>query len=270
MRINDYSEIQHLSLGDKLIIEADDGTKKIDGSNISLTLDISVLHKNIIRGKNLGNTYTSEQKQAIADGTFDDLYLGDYWEKDGIKWQIVDINYWSDKPNHLVIMPHKSLDRLQYDNRSGTAPQWAGYSKSTVRVAGINQKATPAVIDMFGSLDNIMNQRLCLTITANADGSNKSTFEWKDDCKIELPTCSQILGYSASTMLGGVQFQNLPQFSYFTRNNYWTNEGEQNETDWFWVQDIYDATTAIYLMHGRGFGTLATNERFLRPYFCLF
>lgn len=38
------------------------------------------MHRNIFRGKELGTSVTSSQLAAIQNGTFDDLYVGDYWK----------------------------------------------------------------------------------------------------------------------------------------------------------------------------------------------
>lgn len=38
------------------------------------------LHKQIYRGKNLGSAPTAAQYAAIRNGTYDDIFLGDYWE----------------------------------------------------------------------------------------------------------------------------------------------------------------------------------------------
>lgn len=37
-------------------------------------------HNSIFRGKNLGSTITDAQYTAISTGTFDDLFVGDYWD----------------------------------------------------------------------------------------------------------------------------------------------------------------------------------------------
>lgn len=39
----------------------------------------AAMHRNIFRGKMLGTSVTDAQVSAIRDGTFDDLYVGDYW-----------------------------------------------------------------------------------------------------------------------------------------------------------------------------------------------
>lgn len=58
-------------------------------------IDLAPSMKNsIFRGKALGETLTPEQGKAIRNGTFKDLFIGDYWEKEGVKWYIYDFNYY--------------------------------------------------------------------------------------------------------------------------------------------------------------------------------
>lgn len=49
------------------------------------------MHRNIFRGKHLGESITEEQLEVIRDGSFADLYVGDYWEINGVKYRIADI-----------------------------------------------------------------------------------------------------------------------------------------------------------------------------------
>ena len=65
-------------LGDILIKDGTNGTKKItvkDAATEFAGLVSAVNHRNIFRGKNLGSTITDAQKAAIANGTFDDLFI---------------------------------------------------------------------------------------------------------------------------------------------------------------------------------------------------
>ena len=50
------------------------------------------MHRNIFRGKSLGESITAEQLEVIRDGSFRDLYVGDYWEINGTKDRIADIH----------------------------------------------------------------------------------------------------------------------------------------------------------------------------------
>lgn len=64
-------------------------------------------HNQIFRGKNLGTSVTKAQALSIKNGTFDDLYIGDYWTTpDGDKLVIAgfDVGYpvLDEKPDHSV------------------------------------------------------------------------------------------------------------------------------------------------------------------------
>lgn len=45
-----------------------------------LTYNNAYAHNSVYRGKNLGTALTAEQSAAIRNGTFKDIYPGDYWE----------------------------------------------------------------------------------------------------------------------------------------------------------------------------------------------
>ncbi|MBQ7543894.1 MAG: hypothetical protein IJT02_03020 [Synergistaceae bacterium] len=91
-------------------------------------------HNSIFRGKDLGSTITAAQYNAIKNGTFDDLYIGDYWTFDGIKHRIAHIDYYYDRgtgfnptvqpgdiaakgyvynasrtPHHVILLPDASI-----------------------------------------------------------------------------------------------------------------------------------------------------------------
>ena len=75
-------------------------------------------HSSIYRGKYLGDTYTDVQKAAIANGSFDDLFIGDYWTISGVNWRIADFDYYykvGDSSNNIftkhnvVVVPDTTL-----------------------------------------------------------------------------------------------------------------------------------------------------------------
>ena len=53
----------------------------------------AISHRMIYRGKNLGTSFTTEQSQAVQNGTFKDMYVGDYWVINGKTRRIGDIDY---------------------------------------------------------------------------------------------------------------------------------------------------------------------------------
>lgn len=170
MKINDYPEIDDLSQGDKLVVETPDGTKKIDGSKIgkkdseSITLETVALHRNTYRGKNLGTSFTDEQKESIRSGTFEDLYVGDYWLINGITWRIMDINalktnnafYSICESNHLIVMPDKPI----YKDSTGSPFNTNDYSNSLYKYG------------YSGSRIYTVDNTICKDIFENAFGSD--------------------------------------------------------------------------------------------------
>ena len=104
-------------------------------------------HRNIFRGKHLGESITEEQLEVIRDGSFADLYVGDYWEINGVKYRIADINYWKNvgypesekvqKP-HILIVPDTILGSGQMNTGNSTS---GGYKSSTMKTVRLNQIA---------------------------------------------------------------------------------------------------------------------------------
>ena len=72
-------------------------------------------HNSIYRGKNLGDHVTDEQWEAIQNGTFEGMYIGDYWVINGKTWRIAAFDYWygfgdtACSTHHVVIVPDENL-----------------------------------------------------------------------------------------------------------------------------------------------------------------
>lgn len=97
-------------------VSASNAKKYADSlENMVPTLVSSINHRNIYRGKDLGSYVTEAQKTAIENGTFDDLFIGDYWVIGGVTWVIADMDYFlrcgdtDFTKHHLVIVPNTSL-----------------------------------------------------------------------------------------------------------------------------------------------------------------
>lgn len=194
------------------------------------------MHRTIFRGKNLGNVLTAKQKTAIKDGTFDDLWLGDYWVINGITWRIVDIDYWWNCGNiafvkhHIVVMPDTNLGDNKQMNTTNTTE--GGYVGSLMRISNMNDakaKCTAA----FGV--NILSHREYL-VNAVANG-RPSGGGWLDST-IELPNECMIYGHphftpvSDGTTVPTIYTIDKTQLALFavapkfitTRQNYWLRD----------------------------------------------
>lgn len=133
MKIKDFAKVSDVRGDDVFIHDGERGTKTIKASDLPYALfeDLPLMHKNVFRGKNLGTRMTADQIARVRDGSFKDLWIGDYWASDGMPWRIVDINYWNVHNAltipHLVVMPDRSLyKQSMYDNDTTSSNSFWG------------------------------------------------------------------------------------------------------------------------------------------------
>lgn len=97
-------------------------------------------HNSIFRGKNLGTSVTAAQYAAIAAGTFDDLFVGDYWVINGINWRIAAFDYYLGTgsnaltTHHAVIVPDTNLDTQKMNDTNTTTGGYAGSKMYTANM----------------------------------------------------------------------------------------------------------------------------------------
>jgi hypothetical protein len=151
------------------------------------------MHRATFRGKNLGGSLTTEQKAVIQAGTFNDLWLGDYWVIGGITWRIVDIDYWymtGQTPctkHHVVVMPDSTLYTATMNSSATTS---GGYGGSTMRSSGLNAAKT-TINAAFPSA--IVSHTEFFTTAIGSD--NLVSYAWYP-ATIEIP--SQAMYYGAT------------------------------------------------------------------------
>ena len=226
------------------------------------------MHRNIYRGKNLGTAVTDEQWAAIADGTFTDLYVGDYWVMGGKNWRIADIDYWWTigdtvfTKHHLVIMPDQTLYSAKMNDTNTTAGGYVGSAMYTT-----NLEQAKATIKQLFEEAHVLSHREYLT-NAVADG-HPSAGAWYDS-DVELP--NEILMYGCqvfTTKNTGSGIPNLytadktqlalfrlrPQLIHYRYN-------------WFWLRDIVSATFCASVSgYGYAFCSDASSSGGVRPVF---
>ena len=124
-----------------------DGNRIQVGAMLESLIDNHYMHRNIFRGRCLGESITAGQLAVIRDGSFADLYVGDYWEINETKYRIADINYWRNvgypesekvqKP-HILIVPDTALGSGQMSAGNSTS---GGYKSSAMKTVRLNQIA---------------------------------------------------------------------------------------------------------------------------------
>ena len=209
MRINEYPKATSFDSGDTLIKDGINGTKGILFSDAAAALMESVLtpmmHRNVYRGKYLGTSVTDAQKAAIQNGTFEDLYIGDYWTIGGKNWRIADINYFYNcgdtafTRNHLVIVPEGSLYSHPMNDSNTTE---GGYIGSKMRTSGLDS-AKSTIKSAFGNL--VLTHRDHFT---NAVTNGKASGGTWYDSEVEL--MNEIMVYGCPIFTPGCDGSTIP------------------------------------------------------------
>lgn len=201
MQITDYPKATSLMESNVLLIDGPEGTKTIGALDAILAAlhEISPEnHKRIFRGKSLGTEVTDEQLAAIQNGTFEDIWLGDYWEANGHKWRVVDFDYWRNTGDnaftnhHLVIMP----DTYLYTSvMNDTAVTTGAYIGSKMYASGLTS-AKATIKSVFG--DALLTRRSFFNNSVS--GEYAATGDWYSS-QVDLP--NEIMMFGSYIHAGG-------------------------------------------------------------------
>lgn len=128
------------------------------------------LHNSLYRGKNIGTSLSSAQSSAIRAGTFDDMWIGDFWVIGGVTYRIADFDYYLHSgdtectTHHVVVVPDTTLYTAQMNTTDTTAGGYVGSAMYKTSLASAKTTFTNA----FGS-GHILTHREFL-INAVKDG----------------------------------------------------------------------------------------------------
>ena len=226
-------------------------------------------HNSIYRGNNLGASVTQEQWNAIEAGTFDDLYIGDYWTINGVNWRISAFDYYCNTgdtaftKHHVVIVPDTPLYNAQMNDTNTTA---GGYVGSQMYTNGLEQ-AKSTINAAFGA-EHVLSHRILL---ANAVSNGYPTAGTWVDSTVDL-MCEQMV-------YGGAIFMPMPSGT-ITPYNYRVEKSQlplfqhdhseiSNGYSW-WLRDVVSAAYFSYVS-GNGFAAYAyaSGSNGVRPSFCI-
>lgn len=239
------------------------------GGGSSWIEEIPTMHRNIFRGQSLGDTVTAAQLAAIDDGSFDGLYVGDYWTKsvtiDGVtktvNWRVADINYYLNSgdteqtkltKNHLIVVPDSSL----YD---AYGPETVNYSASTFRTTTL-EKARTAINAAFPGV--VLSHRMLFDVYSVSD------LGWVDST-VEIMQQVQVIGHEIDRYQMKIYSINFKQFALFRLSPEFIID--PNDTYWLcdYINTLNDAAAIIDpqgVISGDGYNVAA---RGVRPYFLL-
>ena len=226
-------------------------------------------HNSIYRGKYLGNAVTQEQYAAISAGTFDDLYIGDYWTIGGVNYRIAAFDYYyltgdtSCDKHHVTLVPDTNMYTHVMNDTNITTGAYVG---SKMYTEGLTQAKT-TINSAFGSA-HILNHRQYLQ-NAVTDGY-ASGGSWYDST-VELMTEQNVYGgkifsnIQNGTALANSYTVDKSQYPLFALNPYMISNRQ-----WFWLRDVVSAARfAIVLSRGYADSYSASNANGVRPAFSI-
>lgn len=200
-------------------------------------------HNSIYRGKNLGTSVTSEQFERIADGTFKDLFIGDYWTIGDVKYMIADFDYMynvgdtSLTKHHLVVVPERNMYNYIMNDTNTTE---GGYVASKLYTEGLDN-ALASFKGAFGE-SHVLTYRNLLT---NAVESGIPTnWSWQSR-QIDIMSESMVYGQTAWRKNGYDVSCQKSQLSLFKHRHDMIQVGRS----WHWLRDVCSDTSfaSVYL-----------------------
>lgn len=271
----------HDGTGLKKITFANFRAKAVEGTEAKiapLLFNNAGAHNAIYRGKSLGSTVTTAQYAAIKAGTFDDLYIGDYWTIDGVNYRIAAFDYYLNSgdtnctTHHVVIVPDTYLYNAQMHNtssgswESGAANTTAGgYVGSDMYKSNLEQAKTTIKSAFSG---HVLKHRIYLT---NAVANGRASDSAWCDSEVDL-MCEQMV-YGSGIFSPVSDGSNVPANYRVEKSQLPLFQHEPsricNRATW-WLRDVITASAfALVYDNGRAHSGYASRSGGVRPAFCI-
>lgn len=269
--------------GDSNVIPIHDGTglKKITFANFKakavedteakiapLLFNNAGAHNAIYRGKSLGSSVTIAQYSAISAGTFDDMYIGDYWTIGGVNYRIAAFDYYlncgdtSCTKHHVVLVPDTCLYNHVMNDTNITTGAYVG---SKMYTEGLEQAKTTIKAAFSG---HVLSKRIYLS---NATANGKASAGAWCDSEVDLMCEHMVYGNGVFSPVSDgttvpnnyrVEKSQLPLFQHEPSRIC-------NRANW-WLRDVISASGfADVRSYGNAACVPASPSLGVRPAFCI-
>ena len=227
-------------------------------------------HNSNCLGRNLGTAATDAQYAAMANGSFEGQYVGDYWLINNFHWRLACCCYYNKcgdtsftKP-HWLVVPDEPLYNAPMNN---TATTTGGYVGSKMYIEGLEQ-AKEIIHAAFPG--HVLSHKVLLT--NGVTNGKPSSVAWKTS-EVELMTEAMVYGGEICAAGpdgtdGVVNFKveksQLPLFAF--RPDLIVPTSRAN----WWLRDVV-SDTKFTCVGNYGFASTsaATGNLGVRPYFCI-
>lgn len=225
-------------------------------------------HNAIYRGKSLGTAVTEAQWAAIKAGTFEDMYIGDYWTIGGVNYRIAAFDYYlncgdtSCTKHHVVLVPDTCLYNHVMNDTNITTGAYVG---SKMYTEGLEQAKTTIKAAFSG---HVLSKRIYLS---NATANGKASAGAWCDSEVDLMCEHMVYGNGVFSPVSDgttvpnnyrVEKSQLPLFQHEPSRIC-------NRASW-WLRDVISASDFANVSDGGyAYYDTASNSIGVRPAFCI-
>ena len=263
----------------QILIPVYDGV--LDESDVTYTFDDLIIHalrafgygagfhNSIYRGKSLGSSVTTAQWSAIGTGSFQDLFIGDYWTINDVIWRIAAFDYYyktgdtSCTTHHVVIVPDTNLYAHAMNDTNITT---GGYIGSKMYTEGL-ARAKTTINNAFGSSHILSHRQFLVNAVTNGKPSGGSWY----DSTVELMTEQNV--YGGKIFGAGNDGSTVPYLYTIDKSQFplFAHDPSMiSNRQWFWLRDVVSAAHfANVSSAGYAAYYVASNADGVRPAFSI-
>lgn len=223
-------------------------------------------HNAIYRGRKLGNALTSEMLAGIRDGSFSDLYVGDYIETEDNIYRFMDFDYFLGcvsgvsggkiEKHHAVLVPDRVMGSSAIDNYpEATQP------KETHMYVNKLPEITQTLKGIFGN-DNVAMMDRIIPKTANGEPAG---WDWVN-VGADLLTEEMVMGHGSWGQWPGIQIGVLKgQLAGFRYSHFLMCSNDD-----YWLRNKRTATNyALISSGGISSSDVGNLQHGVRPFFVI-
>ena len=252
---------EKLQTNDKTILGA------INELNIIIGTNNAAAHNSIYRGKNLGTEFTSTMSTNVKNGTFKDMYCGDYLVINGTTYRFMDFDYLYKTGNtsldthSILVVPDAPMYNHVMNNTNTTE---GGYVGSKMYKSGLDQALAKIKAD-FGEAHIVTYRNLLVNTVSNGVPGG---WDWYSR-QIDLMNEEMVYGtraWSQASQNGYDTGTNKSQLAAFKHNHSLISSCRP----WYWLRAVRSSTNfcRVYSDGGANDGG-ASNSGGVRPYFLI-
>ena len=248
--------------------------------------------RNTYRGKDLTEFFTNNKEEfykQIKDGTFDDIYVGDYIidnehediNSNPVKYLVADIDNYLHigtpelTSHHLTIIPSSPLMNAQMNDTDTSIGGYKGSKMNTeilesVYSTYIKPVFTDSHVLKYSSLlTNLVDEKAANRYETETNHGASSSWELVTGRKLDLMSEMNVYGgivFSSSGLDTGMDKQ---QYAIFQLKPEFINCYKETRFD-YWLKDVANSNSfAIVDAAGNSYYNWATNLRGVRPKFLI-